>query len=326
MKKTIKNLLLAGTLIPCVLTTNAYAAWPSDAPIEVVVGFAPGGTTDAMARNLAPYIQKHLGNGARLVIINRPGAGGEIAASHVQRAKPDGYTIGVVNLPGYFFLPMYRSTSYNPSEMALVARVISDPTIMVTRKDGPLPNVKSLVEQLKKSPESVSAGHNGVGTNGHLAIVGFNEAAGVTLNAIPYSGNAQQKVALAGQHLDIGFQSASEMLDPEKEAIPMRVLALFTANRMKHLPDVPTTYDFGYQVEMTAERGFAAPKGVPEPILQRLQKAVEAAMEDPEYIQAARNDAPFLSFLDGASWTEKVDQYRQAYEPVANAFAKEIRQ
>jgi len=91
----------------------ANAAWPSDASIEVIVGFAPGGTTDVMVRVLAPYIAKQLGDNAQLVIVNRPGASGEIGVSQVKRAKPDGYTVGIVNLPGYFFVPMYRKASYS---------------------------------------------------------------------------------------------------------------------------------------------------------------------------------------------------------------------
>ena len=84
------------------------AAWPGDSPIEVIVGFAPGGTTDVMVRVLAPYIAKQLGDSASLVIVNKAGASGEIGVAQVKRAKPDGYTLGIVNLPGYFFVPMYR--------------------------------------------------------------------------------------------------------------------------------------------------------------------------------------------------------------------------
>lgn len=84
----------------------AHAAWPSDSPIEVIVGFAPGGTTDVMVRVLAPYIAKQLGDGTSLVIVNRAGASGEIGVAQVKRAKPDSYTRGIVNLPGYFFVPM----------------------------------------------------------------------------------------------------------------------------------------------------------------------------------------------------------------------------
>src|SRR5918993_5041423 len=94
------------------LAQPTLAAWPDDRPIEIVVGFAPGGATDVMARAIAPFIQKHLGAKLQPIIVNRPGASGEIAVTQIMRAKPDGYTIGLVNLPGFFFLPMSRKTSY----------------------------------------------------------------------------------------------------------------------------------------------------------------------------------------------------------------------
>lgn len=306
-----------------VLGTTAHAAWPGDAPIEVVVGFAPGGTTDVMARALAPFIARQLGDKANLVIINRPGASGEIAVSQVMRAKPDGYTVGIVNLPGYFFVPMYRKASYSIKDLTLVARVVSDPTVMVTRKDAKLTDLKQVLSQLKSDPSSVTAGHNGVGTNGHLAMARLESAAAVKFNAIPYNGSAQQKTALAGKQLDIAFLAASEVPDPDNEATPVRLMAQFTRDKVQRLASVPTTHELSFPVDMTAERGFAAPKGTDPAILRRLQTAIEAALKDPEYIKTARNDAPFLSFLGGAEWTRQVEKESKAYEDIAKTLPKD---
>lgn len=323
MKSVIKTAVALGAIASSLCAPVAHAAWPADNSIQVVVGFAPGGATDIMARTIAPYIAKHLGEGANLTIVNKPGAGGEIAVSQIMRAKPDGYTIGIVNMPGYFFLPMYRKASYTTKDLTLVARVVSDPTVLVTRKDNPLTDLKQVVEKLKKDPRSVSAGHNGVGTNGHIAMVNFDRVANVQLNHIPYSGNAQQKTALMSNQLDIAFMSASDMLAPDAEAVPMRLLSQFTRNKVPQLGNVPSSFDQGYAVEMTAERGFAAPNNLPAPLLERLQKAIEAAIKDPEYVKAARNDAPFLSYLDGQRWTESIERERTSYEAIAKTLAKE---
>lgn len=322
MKRTLGVLLVASASLAGALPQVARAAWPSGPPIEVVVGFAPGGTTDVMARALAPFVARHLGDGASLVIVNRPGASGEIAVSQVMRAKPDGHTVGIVNLPGYFFVPMMRSASYGTKDLTLVARVVSDPTVMVSRKDGTTQNLKQVVAALKAAPSTLSAGHNGLGTNGHLAMARLERAAGVAFNAIPYNGSAQQKTALGGKQLDIAFLAASEVPDPDNEATPVRLLAQFTRDKVQRLASVPTTFDLGLQVEMTAERGFAAPNGVPATILARLQKAIEAAMADPEYVKVARNDAPFLSYLPGDAWTRQVEQERKAYEDIAKTLPK----
>ena len=300
-----------------------FAAWPSDAPIEVVVGFAPGGTTDVMVRVLAPYIARQLGDNANLIIVNRPGASGEIGVAQVKRAKADGYTVGIVNLPGYFFVPMHRKASYSTKDLTLVARVVSDPTVMVARKDSKLTDMTQVMARLRASPSSLSAGHNGIGTNGHLAMARLEKAAQIHFNAIPYHGSAQQKTALAGNQLDIAFLAASEVPDPDNEATPVRLVAQFTKSKVARLSSVPTTYELGLAVEMTAERGFAAPNGVPPQILARLQSAIEAAMKNPEYIKAARNDAPFLSYLGGSDWDRQLEQDRKSYEEIARTLPKD---
>lgn len=317
--------LLRAGLAACALAAASlsHAAWPSDAPIAVTVGFAPGGSTDVMVRTIAPFIAKHLGDSASLVVHNRPGASGELAISSVMRAKPDGYSLVVVNLPGYFFVPMYRTSSYTTQDLRLLARVVSDPTIMVTRRDSKFTDLKQVLAGLKAAPNSVSAGHNGLGTNGHLAMARLEGAAGVKFNAIPYNGTAQQKTALASNTLDIAFLAASEVPNPDNEATPVRLLAQFSKTKAQRLPDIPTTFELGLPVEMTAERGFAAPNGVPPAILARLEKAIEAAMKDPEYLKVARNDAPFLSFLGGADWTRQIEQDRKAYEAIAKTLPKQ---
>ncbi|MBK6007642.1 tripartite tricarboxylate transporter substrate binding protein [Ramlibacter ginsenosidimutans] len=312
--------LAAGALAAA---TVAHAAWPSDAPITITVGFAPGGATDVMVRTLAPFVAKHLGGNANLIIQNRPGASGEVAINTVMRAKPDGYSLVVVNLPGYFFVPMYRKSSYTMRDLTLLARVVSDPTIMVVRKDSKITDLKQVLAALKAKPNSISAGHNGVGTNGHLAMARLEGVAGVKFNGIPYNGTAQQKVALGSNTLDIAFLAASEIQDPETEATPVRLLAQFSKNKVQRIANVPTTFELGLPVEMTAERGLAAPNGVPAPIVARLEKAIQEAMKDPEYIKAAPNDAPFLSFLGGAEWTRQIDQDRKAYEAIARTVSKE---
>lgn len=324
MRFSFSSLLRTG-LAGCALAAAslAHAAWPSDAPITITVGFAPGGATDAMVRTLAPFIAKHLGGNASVVIQNRPGGSGELAIGSVMRAKPDGYSLVVVNLPGYFFVPMYRKSSYTTKDLTLLARVVSDPTIMVVRKDSKFTDLKQVLAGLKAKPDSVSAGHNGIGTNGHLAMARLEGVAGVKFNAIPYNGTAQQKVALGSNTLDVAFLAASEVQDPETEATPVRLLAQFTRNKVQRIANVPTTFELGLPVEMTAERGLAAPNGVPAPILAKLETAIEEAMKDPEYVKAAPNDAPFLSFLGGAEWTRQIEQDRKAYEAIAKTVSKQ---
>lgn len=316
--------LVAAAMLIC--SQAALAGWPDDRSIEVMVGYAPGGSTDLMARAILPFVRKHLGDKTPPpVVINRPGASGEISTTQIERAKPDGYLVGLVNMPGYLFVPVYRKTQYSLNGIALVARVVVDTTIMVSKKDRGFQDLKQVVASLKDKPSSLSVGHNGLGTNGHLALLQLEKMTGVKFNAIPFNGTGQQKTALSGGHIDFALISASEVPDPEKEAVPFRILAQFAKARLALPPynSVPTTYEQGFNVEMSSVRGFAAPANLPADILLRLQKAVEAAMKDPEYLKVARTDAPFLSFLPGAEWAREIEDMRASYEEIARSLPKE---
>src|SRR2546425_1067175 len=112
--------LVAAAAFGIVACGPAWAGWPDDKPIEVVIGFAPGGGTDVMARKLLPFVEQRLGGKAKFVVLNKPGAGGEIAFAAIARAAPDAYSIGVVNVPGYNFIPMTRKAQYSMDEIRLI--------------------------------------------------------------------------------------------------------------------------------------------------------------------------------------------------------------
>ena len=170
----------------------AWAGWPDDKPIEVVIGFAPGGGTDVMARKLLPFVEQRLGGKAKFVVLNKPGAGGEIAFAAIARAAPDAYAIGVVNVPGYNFIPMTRKTQYSMDEIRLIARVVDDPSVIVVPAESKLTNLADVLAALRSKPGSVTFGHNGAGTNGHLAIRMLAGAGKVEPNEISYRGTAAQ--------------------------------------------------------------------------------------------------------------------------------------
>src|SRR3954462_10604360 len=156
MQKKLLALVAAFGVAAC---GPALAAWPEDKPIEVIIGFAPGGATDVMARKLLPFVEKRLDGKAKFVGMNKPGAGGEIAFASIARAAPDAYSMGVVNVPGYNFLPMMRKTQYSMDEIRLVARVVDDPSVIVVRNDSPFTNLAGVLDALRKKPGSVTFGH-----------------------------------------------------------------------------------------------------------------------------------------------------------------------
>ena len=303
----------------CAVTCgSAWAAWPDDKPIEVVIGFAPGGGTDVMARKLLPFVEKRLDGKAKFVVLNKPGAGGEIAFAAIARAAPDAYSMGVVNVPGYNFLPMTRKTQYTMDEIRLVARVVDDPSVMVVRAESKFANLGDVLAELRSKPGTVTFGHNGAGTNGHLAIRMLASAAKVEPNEISYRGTSAQRTDLLGGHLEVGMVSLSEL--PELHGSnkgPLRAIAILSKQRSTSLPDVPTAEEAGVAVTMTAERGFAVPKGVPEDIVKKLEAAIADSVRDPDYVKSSPGDEPVLAFMRGEEWQKRLDDQLQTLRPMA---------
>lgn len=302
----------------------AWAAWPDDRPIEVVVGFAPGGGTDLLARKLTPFLQKRLGPKAQFIVANKPGAAGEIANAYLAQAKPDGYTIGIVNVPSFLYVPMVKKAQYKLEDFRLIARLVDDPTVLVARADSKYNSLSEVVAELRRKPGSISFGHNGTGSNGDLALIALSSAAGVQMNAVPFKGTGAQKIDLLGGHLDFALISAGEI--PELhggKTGPVKALAQFGEKRSSALPNVPTAKDEKLAVLMSSERGLAAPAAVPAEIIKKLQEAVEQALRDPEFHVAASGDAPVIAYLSGDQWQRALEQNSKALRAVADKAPKQ---
>lgn len=317
-------LALAASTLMFAVVQPVCAAWPDDRAIEVVVGFAPGGGTDLLARKLTPFLQKRLGGKVQFIVVNKPGAAGEIANAYLAQAKPDGYRIGIVNVPGFLYVPMVKESQYKVEDFRLIARLVDDPTVLVTRADSKFNSLSDIVDELRRKPGSVSFGHNGTGSNGDLALVAFSTVAGVQVNAVPYKGTAAQKTDLLGGHIEVGAISAGEV--PELhggKTGQLKVLTQFSERRSSALPQVATTKEEKVPVLMSSERGFAAPAAVPADIIKKLQDAIEQTLRDPEFIAAAGGDASVLAYLSGADWQQRLQENSKVLRAVADKAPKQ---
>lgn len=305
-------------------TAPAWAAWPDDKPIEVVVGFAPGGGTDLLARKLLPFVQKRLGPKAQFVVVNKPGAAGEIANAYVAKSKPDGYTLAVVNVPGFLYVPMTKKSQYAVDDFRLVSRLVDDPTVMVTRADSRFDSLATVLARLKQEPGSVTFGHNGLGTNGDLALDLLASATGAQFTKVPYKGTSAQRTDLLGGHLDVGLVSAGELPELHKGGTgPLRAIAQFAPTRSAALPQVPTAAEAGAKAVMSSERGIAAPRAVPDAIVRKLDQAIADSLKDPAFLAAASADAPVIAYLSGTQWQKSLEQNRKALQQLADRPGKQ---
>lgn len=301
MKKMKIRLAVAVATI-AVTAAAAHAEWPKDRPIQMIVAFAPGGSTDVMARAIEPFLEKELG--ADIVIENRPGASGEIAYTALSKAKPDGYTFSYINTPGFLSMQVQRELGYDPQSIKPIARIVDDPTAIVVPASSEIKTLKDFVEAAKANPGAVSYGSSGVGTDDHLAIILLGSATGANFTHIPFNGAGETRTAVLGSQVTGGGLNISEFAGSDTSGL--RMIAHFGTEPSAQLPDVPTARAQGFNVEMTSERGIAAPRDVPDDITQKFSEAMKRVIDNPEFQAQAKQLALPLAYLSGPEWERQM--------------------
>jgi tripartite-type tricarboxylate transporter receptor subunit TctC len=309
-------------LVAAALSSSAaQAAWPNDRPIEIVVGYQAGSGPDILARRMAPAMAKHL-RGASFFVTNRPGASGEIALAALSRSEADGYTIGTLTTPSFIIVEHVKKPQYDPAEILPLARVVDDPTVIVAGDASAINDFADVIGRLRADPASLTIGHNGIGTNGHLAILAIERAAGVRLIDVPFKGTSESRTALLGGHVDLVAMSVSEFaMDRDAKGV-LKAVVQFGRARAEILPDVPTARDAGFDIEISTERGFAARRGVPADIIARLEEAIAAAVIDPEFLRGTTSDEMAVAYLPAAGWMTSMAARKAHYEAIWSAVTK----
>ncbi len=286
-------------------TLPAPAAYPEQ-PINMIIAYAPGGGTDIAARLMIPFIEKYLGEGAKINVINRPGASGDIGFSALAAAAPDGYTIGFINTPPVLATPIERKTGYTWQSYDLLGNVVDDPGTFCVHNDSPHKTLADLAAFAKANPGAVTVGSTGVGSDDHLAMMQFEKAAGVKMNHIPFKGSSETRNAVNGKQIVVAAINVGEALQFLKGGTPIRCLGQMTRVRMGMAPDWPTFKEQGYNFEMASLRGIAAPKGLPAAIRERLVSAIERAAADPAMRAASERVFAPIRYLGPAAYADEL--------------------
>ena len=274
----------------------AAQAYP-DKPISMIVAYGPGGGTDLTARVIGPFIEKHLGGGAKIVVVNRPGAGGEIGFTALADAAPDGYTIGFINTPNVLSIPIERKTGYSWERFELLGNIVDDPGGFSVHNAGEIKTLADLVTYAKANPNTVTVGTTGVGSDDHLAMLAFQKITGVKMTHVPFPGSSAVRTALVGRHITVGSTNIGEATQFVQSGSPFRNLGQMSVKRSDIAPDVPTFKEQGFDMEFASLRGIAAPNGLPAEIRQRLVAAVAKAAADPEFHAKAKEIYAPVRFL-----------------------------
>ena len=283
-----RRLLLAtaGALALTALRAHAQPAFPTKA-LRIVVPFAAGGVGDLTARAVATGLAERLGQ--PVVIDNRPGAGGVVAADAVARAEPDGHTLFLMSNGTAVSASLFRSLPYDTlADFAPVSTLGFFDIAVLVPADSPHATLAQLLAHARARPGQLNIGSINVGSTQHLAAELFKSSAAIDAQVVPFNGTPALITALRGRQVDVGVEILGPTL-PQVRAGALRVLAVTGEQRSAVLPDVPTAVELGVQgLVATSWNALAVPARTPRPVVERLQREVVAAVATPAVQQQLR--------------------------------------
>jgi tripartite-type tricarboxylate transporter receptor subunit TctC len=278
-RRQFLHLAAGAAALPAVSHLAWAQAYPSR-PVRIIAPTAPGGAPDILARLIGPWLSDRLGQ--QFVVENRPGGGSNIGTEAVVRASPDGYTLLVVSSANTINATLYDKLNFVfLRDIAPVAGIISLPFVMVANPSVPAKTVPEFTAYAKANPGKISVGSPGIGTPGHVAGELFKMMAGVEMIHVPYRGGGAVLSDLLGGQVQVLFGTTSLTIE-QIRAGKLRPLAVTSATRWEGLPDIPTVGDFVPGYEASAVLGLGAPKKTPVEIIDKLNKEVNAALDDPK--------------------------------------------
>ena len=311
MKSLVKRALTVAALLVATGAVAQVDDFPSR-PVQLMVAFPPGGSTDVGARVVAAIAEKILGK--PMVVLNKGGAGGQVGWTDMARQKPDGYYIGYINLPATntVILDPERKAIFGVDAFVPIINQVLDPGIVWVRADSPYKTLKDLVDAAKKAPNTIRTATTGILSDDHLAILMLEEAApGAIFRIVHLEGGAAQLKEVMGGHVDVAFDNVGSIA-PRVRSGELRGLAVMDHQRSKFVPDVPTMKEAGYPTVISSStRGIAAPKGLPQPVLKKLEEVLKKAMEDPEHVQKLEAAGLAIKIMVGEEYAR---YYRETHE------------
>lgn len=316
MKKITAVLACALICIPALAL-----AWTPSGDVNVIVAYKAGSGTDTGARLLASEAEKHVGK--TLVINNLPGADGKIGWTRLVNAKPDGQTIGFINLPTFTTLATQPDSTFSVEDIVPVANHLTETGVVVVRADSPYRSLKELVEAAKQNP-ALMASTNGREASNHTAAQLLAKSADFKYKAVPYGGTADQLLALRQGEVDFSCAKVADVAQLIKGDKPeLRVLGVFATERLPELPDVPTLGEAGYYDKWYgAARGLVLPKGTPQEIVDFYVDAFGKAMTDPKSIEAHKKAGLSVDFKDNKDFAKLISQQEEFCRDVVSKLYK----
>lgn len=281
MKRLI-TAILAGL---CAVSLGVHAAWP-ERPITFVVPYAAGGLNDNEARISARWLGKALKQS--VIVENKTGASGAIAADYVARARPDGYTLFFTALPTMVMVPHTQKVNYDPFKSFVPVATMDASYIAFAVNPDMLPvkTFSELAAYAKTRPNQLSYATGGVGVSGHLSMALLLKQAGITMTHVPYRGSSEAVVAVLGGHVPLYVGTLSDVLEHYKRG-KLRIIGVSSTKRLSEIPDVATIAEQGYpNYKIVTWNGLLAPAGTAKEVIAAIAEPLRAACQDAEFTAA----------------------------------------
>jgi len=288
----ISILTLASFILLCQATATLAQEYPNRS-ITLIIGYAPGGSTDLTARALADAASKILGQ--PVVAINKAGGTSSVALSVLMNEKPDGYTIGIMPAGGVVASLLHK-VPYDPvKDFTHIMQYGYYESGCVVRAESPWKTFPEFIDYAGKNPEKVSFATAGAGTPEHLIMERLMAAYGLKMRHLPFEGDAPASVALLGGHVD-ALSISSGAWKSHVDAGRLRILVIYNEKRSSVYSQVPTLLELGYNMAIRSLISIVGPKGMPDPIVAKLHSAFEQAMKDPGFVNAAEKTGVPLNY------------------------------
>jgi tripartite-type tricarboxylate transporter receptor subunit TctC len=273
-------------------------------PIEVIVGYPPGGGTDMIARAVADAAPKYVGQ--PLVVVNKAGATGTIAAQSVAAAKPDGYMLLVAGGSETISVPHFKKLPYDTlNDFVPVIRLMIERVGFYVKTDSPWKTMKDFMTDAKQNPDKYTYATSGIGGLHHATVLVLEKRTGVVLRHVPHKGGAETLAAVAGGHVNVAMASCNEAYALVQGG-RIRPLANASVVRSPVEPNTPTLRELGYDVYIENQKGFVFPKNTPKPIVQKLHDRLRKVFDDPQFKSSADKLRMELAYLNGEDFQKSM--------------------
>ena len=311
-RRKIARIFVLTFLVLLISFSLAMAQDYPSRPITLIVQFSAGTTTDIIARRLAEEVSKTLGQ--PVVCVNKAGGGGSVGVAEILRSKPDGYTIGCVNMPALAIIPHMQNLPYDPlKDIAHICVIQAYEYGIYIKGDSPWNSLKDLTDYARNNPGKVIYGSPGTGTTNHIVMVRIGQENKLNWKHVPYRGDGEIIPAMLGGHVHAASGSPVAVV-PQVKGGKLKLLMVTSKDRWLYLPEVPTLLESGYKFFQSSYLSLGAPAGIPEGIRSKLEEAFRKVMQNPAIKEEFQKKLfATLGYQSGAEYAKYIKEQHAYY-------------